>query len=319
MSLQTLLDEGAAHDAEYRGGLSNHRPMALVALRRLGASDERLAAFAQHYSPRLQPAPPAVPWPAGDAWQLLFGERDAWPTYRDLFTQWLQHEGGAAVLSQALPSLMPGCGAAAFHGLIRTAYAVQAGHGPELADALAYWACRWLDLGRATPGGRLADPARLLAALHPAPAQGSLIFERMRQVAVDPAFDAAVARLRIDGDTLPRLARAAARLYARSGNFTALHLVTSAQALRVLLPFADELLPALAGYWRAYAAGWLASGAVAGRAPAPLPWPDLVTAALASDDAHLIKLVDACREEQQAYGGADDWQRAATRVVLAGP
>ena len=35
--LAELLDAGAAHDAEYAGGLSNHLPMALVALKRLGA------------------------------------------------------------------------------------------------------------------------------------------------------------------------------------------------------------------------------------------------------------------------------------------
>jgi len=34
--LLSLLDQGVRFDAEYREGLSNHLPMALVALRRLG-------------------------------------------------------------------------------------------------------------------------------------------------------------------------------------------------------------------------------------------------------------------------------------------
>ena len=98
-----------------------------------------------------------------------------------------------------------------------------------------------------------------------------------------------------------------------------LHLVTSAWALRVLLPFVDDLQPALAGYWRAYAA---AAASVSGRleitrAPAPLPWPQIIQTALASDDEHLVKLVHACQQEQQAYNDADDWQRAATRAVLS--
>ena len=42
-------------------------------------------------------------------------------------------------------------------------------------------------------------------------------------------------KVELNADTLPRLARLAAQLYARSGNFTVLHLVTSAHALRVLL------------------------------------------------------------------------------------
>jgi hypothetical protein len=56
-------------------------------------------------------------------------------------------------------------------------------------------------------------------------------------------------------------------------------------------------------------------------APVPLlPWQTLVATALASNDDHLIKLVDSCREETQVYGG-DAWQRAASRAVapVSGP
>lgn len=323
MSLMDLLDASGQYDAEFDSAdftaLSNHLPMALAALKRLGADDARLAAFAARYSQRLRPAPAAAEWPAGQPWRTRLGQPGAWAAYRHLFLHWLVTEDADAVLQQTLPTLMVGCGGAAFHGLIRTAYAVQAGHGQELADALAYWACRWLDLGPPLPSGKRADPAPLLKALaQPRPA-GELIVDRMIEAARQPGFDAAIAGLRIDENTLPRLARLAARLHARSGNFTALHLVTSAQAVGVLLPFIDDTPPALAAYWRAYAAGFAAgfaaSGAVPGRAPAARPWPDLMAAARASDDDHLIKLVDACRQAQVVAGGADDWQRAATRAI----
>ncbi len=321
MSLVDLLDAGAAFDAEYGDGLSNHRPMALLALQRLGADEARLATFAAHYQRKLRPAPPAQTWPAGDAWRSRLGELDAWPAYRDLFAQWLGSEAAGDVLAQTLPVLMAGCGAAAFHGLIRTAYAVQAQHAQELADALAYWACRWLDLGRdADLGARETDPASVLRRI-PVPRgalPGKLIFQRMQAVAAVPGFGLAVARLRIDEATLPSLARGAAELYAASGNFTVLHLVTSAHALRVLLPFIEEPEAAVRSHWRACAAAWAASGA----APCPpvprLPWPRIVARALASDDDHLIKLVDSCREQHQALAGGDVWQRAASRAVAAG-
>jgi len=315
MTFIDLLDASGHFDAEYGGSLSNHLPMALAALKRLGADDARLAEFAARYRTRLRPAPPQAEWPAGQPWRAQLGQPTAWPVYRHLFLYWLVSEGAESVLLQALPTLMQGCGAAAFHGLIRTAHAVQSGHGQELADGLAYWACRWLDLGPPVPGGTRADPGPLLKASNQPVPPGDLIFERMHAAAAHPAFNAATAGLRIDGHTLPRLAHTAAQLYMRSGNFTALHLVTSAQALRVLMPFIDEPMPAVAAYWRAYVAGFVASGAVLGRAPAARPWPELVAAALASDDDHLIKLVDACRQAQAEAGGSDDWQRAATRAV----
>lgn len=317
MNLGQLLDGGARFDAEYGAGLSNHLPMALVALHRLGAPDDRLAAFALHYASKLEAAPPAAVWPAGNAWAERLGERAAWPAYRALFAEWLVYEETQAVLSQVLPRLMPGCGAAAFHGLIRTAYAVEAAHAGELADALAYWACRHLPLG-AAPGGRQKDPAVLLRALEAALAGRAsgpgLIVDHMREVAALPGIARAAARLRVHEGTLPALARQAAGSYARSGDFTALHLVTSAHALRTLLPFVDDPAFAVGFYWRAFAVAWSARSAKADEPIEARDWPSVVAAAVASDDEHVIKLVDSCREEERAYGG-DDWRLAASRAV----
>lgn len=318
--LNQLLDDALLLAPEYGDGLSSHLPMALTALRRLGADGRRLRAFAKTYAAdkALQPAPPPVIWPAGDPWQGRLGDIAAWPTHRGLFRTWIAYEGGIDVLTQVLPVLMRGCGGVAFHGLIRTAYALDALHAAELADALAYWASRWMDLGAAGRGGTEPDPWAALQGLTLPPSKEGLIATRMQTAARRRGFGATADVLRIDERTLPRIARLAARLYARSGNFTVLHLVTSAQALRVLLPLVGDPETAVAHYWRAVVAGVVASrldlGAL-GRAPTPRPWDDLVAAAVASDDDHLIKLVDACREEQKAHGGALDWQRAATRAV----
>ncbi len=315
MTLTELLDEGASFDAEYGGGLSNHRPMALLALARLGATEARLTAFAQAYSQRLQPAPPPARWPAGDAWASRLGQRDAWPAYRDLFLHWLLTEDAGAVLRQALPRLMQGCGAAAFHGLIRTAYALQSGLGQELADALAYWACRWVTLEPSTAAGSVDDAETLLRQLRTVQSDSDRIGQRMKVAAATPQFQDTVAQLRVTVNTLPQLAALAAKAHAATGNFTVLHLVTSAHAMRLLLPFVDEPVPALQAYWCAFAAAVCAAGLHATQVPQPQPWRLLVSAARQSDDDHLIKLVDSCREEHRAYGGAPIWQQAATRAV----
>ncbi len=313
-----LLDAGAGHDAEYAGGLSNHRPMALLALARLGANDTQLQAFDASYSRRLRPAPPAAAWPAGDAWASQLGQPDAWPLYRDLFLQWLDNEAAGDVLRQVLPTLMQGCGGAAFHGLIRTAHAVQAAHRRELADALAYWACRWLDLGPSDFDGAVTDPETLLRQLRATPSDASLIFQRMQVAAAQTRCQATVAQLKVGPRTLNRLATLAARAYAASGNFTALHLVTSAHALRVLQPWlmdeAQVLDRALRAYWRAFAAAVCVAG-LRVLPPAPLlPWPAIVAMAVNSDDDHVIKLVDSCREQERALGGAI-WRQAASRAL----
>lgn len=316
-TLHRLLADGTRWDCEYRGGLSNHLPMALLALQRLGAGAARLEAFASGYAPRLEAAPPEASWPSGDAWPGRFGERAAWPAYRALFAEWIGHEGAADVLQQTLPVLMPGCGAAAFHGLIRTAYAVQSGAVAEVADGLAYWSCRYLPLG-AQGEARAAetDPEPALRRLRAGRSRRSLIFQRMADAALDPALHEAVASVAIDDGSPERLARLAARAYALSGDFTALHLVTSAHAMRVLARFFEPEWRATGWrwYWQAFAAAVVAAGMRANAAPALRPWSQIVEAAIESSDDHLIKLVYSCREEERAYGGSD-WHLAASRAL----
>jgi hypothetical protein len=331
-TLHALLDAGVDLDAEYRGHYANHRPMALVALHALGADSARMRAWAAAYSAQLQAAPAPQRWPAGDAWAERLGDPAAWPLYRGLFREWLLHEGADAMLQQVLPQLMAGCGGAAFHGLLRTASAVRAGHGAELADGLAYWASRWLPLGRddaaatASTTAPAADLGSLLARLQRAapgraPTQDFIVV-CMAEVAARPGFDAAAAAFAAGVAALPQaeleLARHAAALYAARADFTLLHLITSAHALSLLQPWLDDPAPALRAYARAYAAAWLASGAPA-RAPAvqadKLPSRSaLATAALRSDNEHVIKLVDVCLA---LPAGKSDmaWRRAAARAL----
>ena len=207
---------------------------------------------------------------------------------------------------------MEGCGAAAYHGLIRTAYAVLSEHEGELADGLAYWASRHLPLGDTVDGGTVVDPALVIRSLRVSTSSENLIFESMRIAAQGRDFAQLIKPLKVDSDTLGRLGRLAATLYAASGNFTVLHLVTSCHAVRVLLPFIGDQQAALHVYWRAYAAGYIASG-LGDRGTAKLrPWDEIIAAAIASDDEHVVKLVDSCREEERAYGG-DEWRLAASR------
>ena len=322
IALRTQLVHAARWDAEYGASLSNHLPMALTALARLGASEERLAEFATRYTKKLHAAPPAEPWPAGEAWRALLGQPRAWPAYRTLWRQWIDDEGAAEVLTQALPTLMQGTGAAAFHGPIRTAYALAANHAAELVDALAYWSCRWFACGAADGKGSNADTAAVLnlldlsAELNDEP----LIAQRMAQAAAHPRFAPALARWRVDAHiTLPRLAMLAAERYAARAEFTVLHLVTSAHALRVLLPWltAEDRLPAMRHYAAAAAAAWATlprDHKGAPRQVSVLPWTEIAARAIESDDDHVIKLVDSCRELETSQGGAV-WSRAASRAV----
>ena len=317
--LHELLTTGQRYAPEYRGGLSNHLPMALVALHALGADDDRLREFFDRYTPRLSLAPP--PGRVRDDWPALLGGGDAFPDLLASFAARQRAIGSAALLHELLPRLLPGIGAAAFHGLIRTAYGVAATHDGEIAAGLAYWASCFLPLDTPATHADRPDVAAWIGALAGALAdrriEGGLIFERMREVGRTEAFAQHAGRLAVDAGTLAALADFAAQRYAATRNFTVLHLVTSCHALRLLLPHVDDRDAALRCYANAFAAGCIASGVELDSAPLPQPplaWPEVVQRACLSNDDHVIKLVHSCREEAGVYGDGARRHAAALAV-----
>lgn len=322
--LASLLDQGRLMEPEYSNGLSNHLPMALVALDGLGADPQRLHEFAAVYGQRLvaMAATPSLPAWQGEDWLKRRGDRAAYPALRAFFGDWVRRDGKAAVLRAALPALVSGSGGAAFHGLLRTSYAVDSGHSGELAAGLAYWACRHLPLAEVLPEepteGDVFSWAERLHRTIPRPATGRpLIFQLMADVAATPGFAATAGDLRPTSTTLRDLAALAGRCYLGSRDFTVLHLVTSCHGLRLLLPHLDDPERALRHYALAFGAALIASG-VAPNVAAPtveqLAWSELTARACRSDNDHVIKLVYTCLSESQTYGEDSYWQLARLAV-----
>jgi hypothetical protein len=315
--LHRLLDAGQALSATYRGRLSNHLPMAQQALLELGASAERLQAFTEAQQVLLEPRGCARPAridiardlgrPGSDcAWRAHFAARIAALGWRD-------------ALSEALALLLPGAGAIAFHGLIRTGHAVLAGHDGELAAGLAQWAAHFMRLPTTGDG----PPLELVDWLHelvrlprPAYPAGALISGRMEVWGSSAGFKAVAGQLQQRPDTLRDIALLAARTYAATRNFTVLHLLTASHAMTVLAPWwptAD--LPR--GFRMAAAAGLLASGAVPAlvlESPPSRPWPALISAACEQHDEHLIKLTHAAWRLERIWPDPA-WRRAAERAL----
>lgn len=316
--LHHLLDAGQALSATYRGQMSNHLPMAQQALLELGASAERLQAFTAAQETVLEPQVAARP--ARVALQRDLGRPDSDAAWRAHFAARIAGLGSSAALREALALLLPGVGAIAFHGLIRTGHAVLAGHDGELAAGLAHWAAHFMPLP-ATDGPPLDLPEWLqaLAALpRPVAPPGALITGRMQAWGDSPGFAAVAGRLRLSPDTLRDLALLAARTYAATRNFTVLHLLTASHAMSVLEPWwpAPELPR---GFAVAAAAGLLASGAapalaLALQAPPSRPWPTLISAACAQDDAHVIKLTHAAWRLGRRWPDPA-WRAAAERAI----
>lgn len=323
-TLHRLLDEAQHLPPEYAPGLANHLPMALAAQAGLGASEAQMRRFFASYLNHFKDVTArglvdALPL---SAWTMHRGRIDHFDRLRATFAEAIARDGREAAVRAALPQLVDGIGAAAFHGLIRTAHGFASGHDGELAMGLAYWAACWMPLAAPTACGVTFDNAAdwldaLDAAVLTADAgwrsPAPLISRRMQEAVHTQAYQR-LAGCWPRGASLHDLARAAAARYARTGNFTVLHMVTAAGAALTVA----ELLPAdAAPLWHAVAAASLASRVATmparDEAAPPLDWPQVRARALASDDDHVIKLVHAL-VEQQDHRPDSVWLQAARRA-----
>ena len=281
------------YSAEYANGFSNHRPMALVAIERLGATPERVAEFRGFYERRLRP---------------MSASEEA---LSDRLHEELARDGRGAFLRNNVARLTPGISAAAFHGVIRTAYAIDT---DDLADAIGAWVRDYstIDVLR----GDRADPFEAVQRddRFDEPWKGASIAGRITQVVAMPAFrEHGFGRV-----TLEELARIAVQVYLATGDFTALHMVTGCHAARVLAPYlADDALDHLA---TALLAAYITIGRpqFAERHIDAPDWDAIAKIAIASNDDHDLKMVYSCREEDAVYGWGLHRMAAALRLGLRG-
>ena len=308
-ALATLLDDELACDATTSDRLSNHLPMALVALSRLGATDDRLAGFAARYQHRLAPIPSSEPIATFDEWLAARGRDGAYGALREYLERCVAADGVDATVRRHLPHLIDGLSGAAFHGIIRLAYALDAASGPRVAAGLAYLTEVHQPLGpRGVDVPRTEDPVVALAAVAERASGGAprtrTIGERLRLVAAQPTFTGVADWLATDETTPSRLCAAAAALYAATDDFIALHGLTGSHAALVLAPFVEDRAALCAWWFQALAAAYLAigapdladpSGPVAPWLDAPAAWPTIAAAATTSDDEHVVNLVYTAR------------------------
>jgi hypothetical protein len=327
----TPLDEAltrfAATAPEYGPhGLANHGPMAAEALVRLGRADA-VPAWAAAYARQLQAAPAPAPKPLSDeAWPQALGQADRFPEWLTLFETEMADRPVKAVIGEWVPRLVPGTVGAATHGLIRTAHGLRAlgeadtpARRVEVATGLAYWASVYQEL----PGPPLLighqDVAEALADLPYLPEESPetfLISERVNFVAsISDEFEQGVASLAPRGDAvtlLDALAGGGATAYLRNAEqghaIALLHSITAPLALELVLPWlAEEDRDAAVGYaWQAVAALHVAYD-MERHAPLPEAEPvpsaeELVERAVASGDAHAIKLTEAALRSHARTG-----------------
>jgi len=320
--------------AEFPFCLANHLPMVLVALDRMGASDQRLEAYCQIYREQngLVRAPESIGEITRDNWREFLGAREREGDYRTFFAREVERLGATPAAVHYLPQLMPGIAASATHALMRMAYATLTDSDEETGVALGYWAATYLPLGPSR-GAKPStdDPAEVLAFMHEPEAfrhvepERDLLWHFMRAVAEKREFTPVVDMLAIGPETHDRLARLSLALYAATLDFCALHAVTGTHWLRLIAPRTPDRAAGLRYFWQAIAAlvpkmgfpAFPSADELEAWRRTPLPdWPQIFSEAVKRDDEHDLSLSFSAGEEFKQYGDPLYQYVAAKRLNL---
>lgn len=330
--LRSLITEIGQRSGEFPVLLANHLPMVLEALGRLGASPDRLEAYAEHYN-RVHAVPqmPARVAPlSNQTWRSAIGDRSREADLRDFFASEVSRLGGGETIRLYMPDLAQGVAASATHGLMRLAYAVRRRDEAEIGIALGYWAATYLAFPVRT-GTAKAGPVELVLEMHGNPdfanitVSSTLLWKWIEHMGTLPQFQKLLSRMDPEQTNLESLRQASLALYAGTMTFEALHAVTGCHWLRLVWPFVDAP-GALASYWwenvlALYARIGLPAlpdtEALEAMRQQPLPPDqDIAAAAVASDDEHDHSLVFSAFEEFALTGDRLYKVVAARRVGL---
>ncbi len=256
---------------EREGWLSNHGPMVVEALERLG-HDERVHPWSDRYLRRLEELPGRVAPIDAAAWRDPLGDPVRTGDWITFFVEQSEQQPWQTLLTQWWPRLLPGIAAGATHGVIRVGHAVRALRASEteprrheLAHALAYWAARWQPVP-VLPGNGNQQTAAAVSRIPQVPHQEFGIRHRLAQLTNTPGWGDAVASLARPPESrevpaaLNSLVDAVLAHYTRHGHGNAtmlVHAATAPNAVANTLPSLPDSM-----WCRSFDAAWSASAAV---------------------------------------------------------
>ncbi len=306
MKIRDLIQEHNLNFSTYYSGeLYTHTPMALIALKDLGASDERLAEFFDKDTKKLEPKKESTHIIDEGNWKEFLGDFELEAAYVTFFNKELNSYGIEEAITEYFDTLIKGVGAAAFHPMIRLFYGLSEDSEEEVAIALGTWAASFLDLG---VDQSITEKKSLLEILSEykdksfnqgEKIKGDNIAKRMLNLSKEKDYLSSNSSIFRNEINKQNLEISLLWLYSQSNDFTLLHGITSHHAFESLLAYSKNQVDMRVYYWKAILAAYLSTTGffeidLGWKYPNDIvlpSWSEIKRLAIMSNDDHAIKLV----------------------------
>lgn len=340
--MSNLINEEVKQDAQYhpnlggitQGGMANHYSMTILSMYGLGATDEQIEIFKQHW-PRHRATFDGLqlqdnPLITVDNWQTYLGESSEYLAFRRVFLEKILHRGVERGIYEILDEMKDGLPMGLFHPLIKLSFATMHGDYGLIADALAYMAIRFENLYQhelpvAKDNATELHASDVWAMIDMLKSQGDL-YHRLPKYVYGGSIDICEQLVALEGiqdlalgsgwniepttliEKMKEICLGAVKLYLHEPALTTLHAVTGAQALADLtLRYAidNEKKVMFAALWKRMFV-WLSALYIEKGVPQfaeqlniknrdLISWNDLGQLALQSNEVHVIKMTFSCQ------------------------
>jgi Questin oxidase-like len=313
-------------------GTTNHCPMALIALARMGAAPARLQEFFDTWIRKynLELLEPLTEVLHVNNWVNWINQPNAFDALKSYFTHRLKTESSSRVLLELVTEVPFAPATGAFHALIRIAYAIEHAHLHELASGMAAYVVGYQPLPLPHRSALIAASVQdglnhLLPAYHGSRWTADLITSRFTDITSERRFGSLIQRPPDCADVVAQMSKQAIRIYGQTKSFTALHMVTGLFAARLVLEKIQHRLnpKILDALWSAYCVAYVSIGAPKESAvvdeedQSEVPnWQLVFNCAVQSDDDHLVKMAYTCWQEFLYSGNRQYWRAAKLATQL---
>lgn len=295
----------------FKDGQTNHLPMTLFAMFKLGASAKELNDFIEEYKKihnmeKLQVVTSSI---NQSNWTQFFGQTEKYEEYQEFFKKEVEQNGTRKLIEKYFNLLVSGIASEAFHCLIKLCYAIESDNTDEVINALAYMCACYFEIPTIEKQPSNKSVASIITDIESSKwfskntYEGHTISEKIITVFEDTEFSK---HLEFPDFTrekvMLQLKNSVLKIHLGKWNFISLHLVTSFHSLKIIEPFVVSKENLYKQYWTSLIGCLVTMNKVVSTSLSldivcDFNWETTFKKALETKEEHAIKLVYSCSQE----------------------
>ena len=306
-----LINKNNGYRPFFADGQTNHLPMTLFAMYKIGASEIELNNFVEEYKQhhKMEKLFFIDSTININNWTEYLGQTEKFEEYQEFFKLEMIKLGTRKMIENYFNCLISGIASEAFHCLIKLCYAIESDNENEVINALAYFCACYFQIPTIKKIVTQSSISLIIKDIENSNwfskhiYEGHTISKKIMCVFNDPEFSYNIQFPDFTNDkVILQLKNSVLKIHLSRWNFISLHLVTSFHSLKIIEPYVTDKDDLYKKYWTTVIGCLVAMNKVISKSVSldivcDFNWDKTFKKALETKEEHVIKLVYSCYKE----------------------